>query len=207
MDYLAISFILILNKKCHHLMTIWELKEKNQKIWSCVYEKKSENLPNASYNLKIIKQSMYYVFLHIPIFMWLTVWVYGNRDVRCKIAFYLVVMLRGVFKFRNSIANLAKAFKSESQELLHYRNDAFCLLLLMPNPSEIFKYKIWKVRKRILYTFEYLQIKNVKLNTTNLIYVIIREEILSYFKYKYCIYRFYIFFRDKVLVYFKDKLI
>ena len=72
--------------------------------------------------------------------MRLTVWVYGNRDVRCKIAFYLVVMLRGVFKFRNSIANLAKAFKSESQELLHYRNDAFCLLLLMPNPSAIFKY-------------------------------------------------------------------
>ena len=139
-DFLALSFIPDLNKNWYRLMTIWEPEEKNKKIWKEI----------RKFATRILWFENYYVFLHIPILMWLTVWVYGNRDVRCKIAFYLVVMLRGVFKFRNSIANLAKAFKSESQELLHYRNDAFCLLLLMPNPSAIFKYKIWDVKKRIL---------------------------------------------------------
>lgn len=44
-----------------------------------------------------------------------------KRDVLCRVRLHFIqLMLRGVFKFRNSIANLAKAFKSESQELLHY---------------------------------------------------------------------------------------
>ena len=55
---------------------------------------------------------------------------YNNNNSR-HIALLYQLKLRGVFKFQNSIANLARAFKSESQELPHFFSFTLYIILLV----------------------------------------------------------------------------
>ena len=87
---------------------------------------------------------------------------YNNNNSR-HIALLYQLKLRGVFKFQNSIANLASAFKSESQELPHFFSFTLYIILLVG--TAIFDDAFWLQFQLWKHSAQCLLVKNQAFDT------------------------------------------